>query len=130
MNNLIPAVGKVHWVVPEGFIPAASHGKGPEFESHEALCVINTAPSEAHLELTIFFTDREPVGPYRFTVAAQRSKHIRMNTLNDPEPVPKDTEYSSLIVSDTPIVVQHTRLDSRQAELALMSTIAFGSDYY
>ncbi|MDQ3959676.1 MAG: sensory rhodopsin transducer, partial [Pseudomonadota bacterium] len=26
------------------------------------------------------------------------------------------------------IVVQHTRLDSRQAELALLSTIAYASD--
>jgi hypothetical protein len=30
-----------------------------------------------------------------------------------------------LIMSTVPIVVPHTRLDSRQAENALMSTIAF-----
>jgi hypothetical protein len=30
-----------------------------------------------------------------------------------------------VIVSDIPIVVQHTRLDSRQAENALLSTIAY-----
>jgi hypothetical protein len=29
---------------------------------------------------------------------------------------------------DVPIVVQHTRLDSRQAENALLSTIAYGSE--
>jgi hypothetical protein len=34
-------------------------------------------------------------------------------------------EYASAIESDVPIVVQHTRLDSRQAELALLSTIAY-----
>jgi hypothetical protein len=33
-----------------------------------------------------------------------------------------------VIDSDVPIVVQHTRLDSRQAELALVSTIAFAGD--
>jgi hypothetical protein len=33
-----------------------------------------------------------------------------------------------LIESDEPIVVQHTRLDSRQAANALMTTIAFPCD--
>ena len=38
------------------------------------------------------------------------------------------TPYASVIESDVPIVVQHTRLDSRQAENALLSTIAFPAD--
>jgi len=42
--------------------------------------------------------------------------------------VPRDTDYSSLFESDVPIIVQHTRLDSRKAELALLSTVAFGQD--
>jgi hypothetical protein len=42
--------------------------------------------------------------------------------------VPCDTDYASVIESDQPIVVQHTRLDSRQAELALLSTVAFPGD--
>jgi hypothetical protein len=58
-------------------------------------------------------------------VAARRTLHLRFNDLRDPEPVPVDTDYSSVIESDLPIVVQHTRLDSRQAALALLSTIAY-----
>ncbi|HUF55030.1 MAG TPA: sensory rhodopsin transducer [Thermohalobaculum sp.] len=54
--------------------------------------------------------------------------HLRFNDLEDPEPVPRDTDYASVITADRPIVVQHTRLDSRQAELALLSTIAFPVD--
>jgi hypothetical protein len=38
--------------------------------------------------------------------------------------LPVDTDYASVIVSDVAIVVQHTRLDSRQGENALLSTIA------
>ena len=41
---------------------------------------------------------------------------------------PRDTDYASVIESGVPIVVQHTRLDSRQAENALLSTIAHASD--
>jgi hypothetical protein len=32
-----------------------------------------------------------------------------------------------VIESDLPVVVQHTRLDSRQAENALLSTIAYAA---
>jgi hypothetical protein len=51
--------------------------------------------------------------------------HLRFNELEDPEPVPLDTDYASIIESDTPIVVQHTRLDSRHPEIALLSTMAY-----
>jgi hypothetical protein len=40
-------------------------------------------------------------------------------------PIPKDTDRAMLVRSDVPIVVQHTRLDSRQSENALLSTMAF-----
>ena len=76
----------------------------------------------------MFFADREPAGPYRVTVPARRTKHVRFNDLSDPEPIPRDTDYASLIESDVPIVVQHTRLDSRQAENALLSTIAYAGE--
>ncbi len=84
--------------------------------------------ADAHVEITIFYTDRDPVGPYKITVPARRTKHVRFNDLKDPEPIPKATNYASTIVSDVPIVVQHTRLDSRQAENALITTIAFAGD--
>ena len=78
------------------------------------------------MTITLYFEDREPAGPYRFSVGARRTRHLQFNHLTDPEPVPRDTAYASLIRSTEPIVVQHTRLDSRQAENALMSTIAYG----
>jgi hypothetical protein len=58
-------------------------------------------------------------------VPARRTLHLRFNDLSDPEPVPRDTDYASVLESDVPIVVQHTRLDSRQAENALITTVAF-----
>lgn len=58
----------------------------------------------------------------------RRTRHIRFNQLDDPEPIPKDADYASALESDVPVVVQHTRLDSRQAELALLSTIAYAAD--
>lgn len=118
-------IGKRRWAIAEGYIPDYSHGPKPEFESHETACLLNASDEDAHVTLTIFFSDREPAGPYRVTVPARRTKHLRFNELHDPEPVPRAKDYSCVIESDVPIVVQHTRLDSRQAENALLSTIAY-----
>ncbi|MCY1018301.1 sensory rhodopsin transducer [Pyxidicoccus sp. MSG2] len=119
------SIGRRRWAIAEGWIPSQSTGPAPEMASHETACLLNTGARDAHVEVTLFFKDREPVGPYRVTVPARRTLHLRFNDLKDPEPVPRDTDYASVILSDVPIVVQHTRLDSRQAENALMTTIAF-----
>jgi hypothetical protein len=119
-------IGRRRWAIPEGYIPEWSHGPGPALTSHEAVCLPNVSDREAHVEITLYFTDREPAGPYRMTVAPRRTRHVRFNELVDPEPVPTGREYASLIEADVPIVAQHTRLDSRQAANALMTTIAYG----
>lgn len=118
-------IGRRVWAIAEGYIPGVSHGPAPAMTSHETACLLNAGDSAAHVEITIFFKDREPVGPYRVTVEPRRTRHLRFNELGDPESIPRDTDYSSVITSDVPIVVQHTRLDSRQAENALLSTIAW-----
>lgn len=119
-------IGKRRWAIAEGYIPEGSHGPEPAMLSHETVCLLNASEEEATVQLTLYFSDREPVGPYRITVPPRRTRHVRFNTLEDPEPVPKATDYASVIESDIPIVVQHSRLDSRQAENALLSTVAFG----
>lgn len=119
-------IGRRVWVIAEGYIPGASHGPEPAMTSHETVCILNAGDDPAQVEITIYFADREPAGPYRLTVEPRRTKHVRFNDLQDPEPIPRDTDYASVIQADRPVVVQHTRLDSRQAENALMTTIAFG----
>ncbi len=116
--------GHCRWAIPEGYIPGASLGPEPEMTSHETACMLNAGEQDAHVAITLFFADREPAGPYRVTIPARRTLHLRFNALDDPEQVPRDTDYASLIESDVPIVVQHTRLDSRQPANALLSTIA------
>lgn len=121
-------IGRHTWAIAEGYIPPASTGSTREMTSHETVCILNAGAEDAHVEITVYFADREPAGPYRFTVGARRTRHLRFNEFADPEPVPKNTDFSSVIVSDVPIVVQHTRLDSRQPALALLSTIAYPLD--
>ena len=118
-------IGCTTWAIPEGYIPPRSEGAGPEMTSHETACMLNPNERDAHVEITIYFSDRDPIGPYHVTVAARRTLHLRFNALRDPAPVPVGTDYASVIQSDVPIIVQHTRLDSRQAALALLSTVAY-----
>jgi hypothetical protein len=122
------AIGKKRWAIAEGYIPPASTGESRELTSHETLCLLNATEKDAQVAITVFFADRDPAGPYRITVPSRRTRHIRFNDFTEPQPIPRNTDFASIVESDVPIVVQHTRLDSRQAALALMSTIAFGGD--
>lgn len=117
--------GRKTWAIAEGYIPAWSTGPEPQFTSHETACILNTNEEDAHIEIMIYFSDKEPVGPYRLCVPAKRTKHFRFNDLKDPQAIPVDTDYASVIISDKPVVVQHTRLDSRQDANALITTIAY-----
>src|SRR5215831_6881252 len=107
------AIGRCTWAIPEGYIPGESVSARPDLVSHEAACILNCGDRPATVAITLYFETREPVGPYRLTIPARRTRHLRFNDLSDPEPVPRDTPYASLITADVPIVVQHTRLDSR-----------------
>ena len=118
-------IGRKRWAIAEGYIPSESSFADRTLISHETACILNPGDQVAHVNITIFFADREPIGPYRVTVAARRTLHLRFNDLNQPAVVPRDTDYSSVFESDVPIIVQHTRMDSRRAEIALLSTTAF-----
>lgn len=88
------SIGHNTWVLPEGS-PGAD------------VLVLNTGDADAHLQVTCYFADRDPVGPYRVDVPARRTRQIRFDDLTDPEPVPRDLAYSSVVTSDRPVVVQH-----------------------
>lgn len=120
-------IGKKRWAIPEGYIPSESVSQDRALVSHETACILNAGDDDAHITLTVFYANREPV-IYKVTVPARRTLHLRFNDLKDPEPVPLDTDYSSVFESDVPITVQHTRLDSRRAEISLLSTIAYAED--
>jgi hypothetical protein len=121
-------IGRRRWAIAEGYLPTWSTGPAPQMTSHETVCILNASDTEAEIAITIFHADREPTGPYRLVVPARRTRHVRFNDLRDPEPLPTGEDFAAVIDSTVPVVVQHTRLDSRQAENALMTTMAFGAD--
>jgi hypothetical protein len=118
-------IGRRRWAIAEGYIPSQSSFSDKALISHETACILNAGDQQAHVNITLFFAGREPVGPYRVTIAPRRTLHRRFNDLKEPAPVPRDTDFSSVFKADVPIVVQHTWLDSRHAEISLLSTTAY-----
>ena len=57
-------IGKKIWAIAEGYIPRESTGPAPEFTSHETACILNVTNADAHVEITIFYSDKEPAGPF------------------------------------------------------------------
>lgn len=121
----MPAIGHRRWAIAEGYIPSGSVSNDPALLSHEAVCLLNAGEEVARIEIMLYFTDRDPAGPYRVSLGARRTLHLRFNDLKEPECVPRDTSYAFVVNSNVPIVVQHTRLDSRHPNIALMSTVGY-----
>lgn len=117
-------IGKKTWLIADAYWDSHSNGLYP---SHEAVCVLNCGEQAAELCFTLYFEDREPMTGFRAACGARRTHHVRMDKLvaDDGSTVPMDVPYAILLESSVPVVAQYTRLDSAQAELALMTTVAY-----
>lgn len=111
------------WVIPDGYLPAASQG---EQTSHESVCVLNLGESPAHLTLTLYYEDKPPQKGFHAECPGERCHHIRLDQIQDDagRAIVRGVPYALLVESDVPLIVQHTRLDSSQPALALMTTLA------
>ena len=118
-------VGRRIWAIPGGHIPLRSTGPEPERTSRDELFILNSGDAPARISLTIFYANREPVTGYTLTVGARRVRSVRFNDLIDPEAMPLDVDYGVLIVSDVPVVVQFSRIDTSGGGLAMLGTIAY-----
>lgn len=121
-------VGRTVWAIPGGHIPLKTTGPEPEETSRDMIALLNAGDRDADVEITIYYENREPAGPYRLAVPARRTRQVRFNDLIDPEPIPLDTDFAGIIVSDLPIVVLFARKDTSRAENAMAATLAFPGD--
>ncbi len=116
--------GKCEWFIPDAFYPVKDNG---DYVSHEAVCVLNTGDTDARLEFTLYFEDRPPVGGFAALCPAQRTHHVRMDRLkaDSGNPVPRGVPYAIFVKSNVPVVVQYSRCDTTQPELAFMGLLAY-----
>jgi len=123
------APGHRRWFVPDCYLPDDDPEKG-DLVSHESCCVLNAGNSDARCSLSLYFEDREPIRGIEFTVAAERCRHIRFDRLEDVAHVriPRGVPYALAVESDIPVVIQHSRLDSRSGGLAYMTVMGYAED--
>jgi hypothetical protein len=116
--------GSLLWFIPDGFFNSKSIG---EAKSHEAICVLNPGKKDAHIDITLYFEDRERLEGFITECKSERTNHIRMDKMinKDGQAVPTDVPYAMMVKSDEKIIVQYSRLDSSQTAMALMTTIAY-----
>jgi hypothetical protein len=121
--NQPEAFGERRWLIPDGYLP---RGTADGFDSHEAVCVLNTGGDDADLELIVYLEDAPPLGPFVVTVPAERTRHVRTDHLEatDGRRVPHEVPYAVLVTSTVPVSVQHSRMDTRSRSMALMTTAA------
>ena len=119
------ALGRRTWALAGGRIPLRSDGPEPRLTSRDQLALLNTGARGATVSITLYYADRDPVGPYHVEVGARRVRKVRFNDLIDPLPVPLDTPFGAILRADRPVVAQLTRLDSDPEGGALIATAAF-----
>jgi hypothetical protein len=119
--------GARRWLIPDGFLP---RGTADGLDSHEAVCVLNTGEDDADLELTIYLEDAPPIGPFKVVVPAQRTRHLRTDRLQteDGRRIPHDVPYAVVVASSIEVSVQHSRMDMRSSNMALMTTAAIAAE--
>lgn len=117
-------VGSKVWFVADCYYPSKSNG---EQKSHEAICVLNPGKQDANIEIILYFEDKDCVGGFKAICKSERTNHIRMDKIRNEkgEGVPMDTPYAMMVKSNIEIITQYSRLDTTQAEMALMTTMAF-----
>lgn len=116
--------GKCEWLIPDAFFPVKDNG---DYVSHEAVCVLNTGDTDAKLDFTLYFEDREPVKGFGAVCPAERTHHVRLDKLKaaNGDTIPKGVPYAIYVKSNVPVVVQYSRCDTTQSELAFMGLLAY-----
>ncbi|QTH41112.1 hypothetical protein J4772_26675 [Cohnella sp. LGH] len=118
------AQGNMQWIFPDCELPPAGDSL---LKGHESVIVLNLGNDEANVRFTLYFTDREPVREIEVKVEGERVRCLRLDNPDDMNGyvVPREEQYALKVESDTPVVVQYGRLDTRQDNMAFYTTMGF-----
>lgn len=112
--------GQTEWYFPDGDLPDPV--AGDRFTAHESLMILNPNTQVAHIELTLYWTDRPPTSGISFEVDGERVRCVRLDHPNDigGVAIPYRTQYAMRLSSDVGVFIQYGRLDTAQPNFALV----------
>ena len=116
------------WVFPDGDRPREGDS---ERQANETLVILNTSNIPALVEMTIYFTDKEPLRKKMFTVEPERVKCLKTNDAQDMDGfVPGYREqYAIKLQSSTEIVVQYLKIGTEKQPMHTYGIIGYSSEF-
>ena len=104
--------GKKVWIFPDAELPPVGNNPIP---GHESIIITNAGKEDAHIRITLFYADKEPIRDIAVTVEAERVRCLRTNEEKDfgPYTAKFEEQYAILLESDVPVVAQYGRAEPR-----------------
>lgn len=118
--------GKTRWYIVDGYRPSPKPDPNAEYLGHESVMILNTNDRDAHVQISVYFEDRDPVENIPYMVPAKRIRCFKTDdkeTLGGLE-IGVGVQYSMEIKSDVGVIVQYGRLDVQQSNMAYMALMA------
>jgi len=117
--------GKKVWVFPDAELPPVGVNSIP---GHESIIILNPGKVDAHIRITLFYTDKKPVKEIEVTVEGERVRCLRTNEEKDfGQHMPVFGEqYSIVMESNVPVIAQYGRAEPRT--VAFYSTPGYCCD--
>jgi hypothetical protein len=116
-----PTHGHKVWFFPDGDLPQPGHGP---LKGHESLVLLNPNDGEAHVTITVYYTDREPDQAPVQTVGARRVRCFRLDEGIGGMAIPFG-QYALKVESTVPLVCQIGRMDVSQPNLAYYTVMGY-----
>ena len=120
--------GKKEWYIIDGYRPSPAPDPRAEYVGHESVMILNTNDVDAHVLISVYFEDRDPVENIPLTVPAKRVRAFKTDekeTLGGLQ-IDVGVQYSMVLKSDVGVHVQYGRLDVQQSNMAYMALMAHG----
>ena len=118
--------GKKQWYIVDGYRPSPTPDPAAVYEGHESIMILNPNAEDAHVLISVFFEDRDPVENIPYLVPAKRIRCFKSHekdVLGGLE-IGVGVQYSMQIKSDVGVIVQYGRLDAQQSNMAYMALMA------
>ena len=118
--------GKKQWYIVDGYRPSPTPDPAAVYEGHESIMILNPNAEDAHVLISVYFEDRDPVEDIPYLVPAKRIRCFKSHeseVLGGLE-IGVGVQYSMQIKSDVGVVVQYGRLDIQQPNMAYMALMA------
>ena len=120
--------GKKQWYIVDGYRPSPTPDPAAVYEGHESIMILNPNAEDAHVLISVYFEDRDPVEDIPYLVPAKRIRCFKSHekdVLGGLE-IGVGVQYSMQIKSDVGVIVQYGRLDVQQPNMAYMALMAEG----